>query len=175
MKSEDEHGPSSPVSRPTDRRARRDARKGGFTLIELMVAASIVGILAGLAIPNLRTMIYRARATEVAADMEVIRVAALSYNADALAWPAESALGDVPSELSGYLPDGFAFTGNGYTLDFENWSLPGGLPGDPGTTTLIGVSVAADDDDLGNAIAEFLGGAIVFSVSNTHTIVIDRS
>jgi hypothetical protein len=77
--------------------------------------------------------------------------------------------------LSTYVPDGFAFTGNGYTLDFENWSLPGGLPGDPGTTTLIGVSVAADDDELGNAIAEFLGGAIVFSVGNTHTIVIDRS
>jgi hypothetical protein len=35
--------------------------------------------------------------------------------------------------------------------------------------------VAADDDELGNAIAEFLGGAIVFSVGNTHTIVINRS
>ena len=175
MRSDVEHAPSPPVSGPTDRRTRRDARRGGFTLIELMVAASIVGILAGLAIPNLRTMIYRARATEVAADMEVIRVATLNYSADALAWPSEAALGATPSELSGYLPDGFDFTGNGYTLDFENWSLPGGLPGDPSTTTLIGVSVAADDDQLGNAIAEFLGGAIVFSVSNTHTIVIDRS
>jgi hypothetical protein len=40
---------------------------------------------------------------------------------------------------------------------------------------LIGISVIADQDDLGNAIAEFLGGAIVFSVGNTHTTVIDRS
>ena len=159
----------------TRTRRPRDAKRGGFTLIELLVAASIVGILAGLAIPNLRTMIYRARAAEVAADMEVIRVATLNYNADAFAWPAEAALGTVPAALSTYVPDGFAFTGNGYTLDFENWSLPGGLPGDPGTTTRIGVSVAADDDELGNAIAEFLGGAIVFSVGNTHTIVIDRS
>ncbi|HBD99169.1 MAG TPA: hypothetical protein DC060_13320, partial [Gemmatimonadetes bacterium] len=60
-------------------------------------------------------------------------------------------------------------------LDFERWTLPEGLPGDPNTTMLIGISVIADQDDLGNAIAEFLGGAIVFSVGNTHTTVIDRS
>ena len=154
---------------------RRDLRKAGFTLIELLVVAAVVGILAGLAIPNLRTMVFRARATEVAGDLEVVRVAVLNYNGDAFQWPDETALGTLPAELSGYLPDGFVFSGNGYQLDFENWFLPGGLPGDPSTTTLIGVSVAADDDRLSNAIAEFLGGAIVFSVLNTHTIVIDRS
>ncbi len=153
----------------------RDARRGGFTLVELLVVASIVGILAGLAIPNLRTMIYRARATEVAGDMEVVRVAALTYNAENHSWPAEAPLGTVPAELVPYLPEGFDFQGNGYQLDYENWSLPSGLPGDPTTRTLIGVSVTADEDDLSNAIAEFLGGAIIFSVGNTHTIVIDRS
>ena len=56
-----------------------------------------------------------------------------------------------------------------------SWSLPGGLPGDPNTTMLIGVSVVAAEDDLGSAIGEFLSGAIVFSVGNTHTVVIDRS
>jgi prepilin-type N-terminal cleavage/methylation domain-containing protein len=154
---------------------RVDSRRGGFTLVELLVAAAIVGILAGLAIPNLRTMIFRARAAEVAGDLEVVRVATVSYNADSHSWPGEVALGVIPMELDGYIPDGFSFSGNGFQLDFENWSLPGGLPGDPGTTTLVGVSVTTDTDELGNAVAEFLGGAIVFSVGNTHTIVIDRS
>jgi hypothetical protein len=82
----------------------------------------------------------------------------------------------VPAGLDSYLPEGFTFTGgDGYQLDFERWTLPEGLPGDPNTTMLIGISVIADQDDLGNAIAEFLGGAIVFSVGNTHTTVIDRS
>ncbi len=154
---------------------RRDSRRGGFTLIELMIAASIVGILAGFAIPNLQTMIYRARATDVAADMEVVRVATLNDQADLLGWPPEAVVGTIPTGLDSYLPEGFTFAGDGYQLDFESWSLPGGLPGDPNTTVLIGVSVVAVEDDLGNAIAEFLSGAIVFSVGNTHTIVIDRS
>lgn len=153
---------------------RPERGRGGFSLIELLVAVSIVGILAGLAIPNLRTMIYRARATEVAADMEVIRVAALQYQASHNDWPGEVGVGAIPSGLEDYLPDGFAFTGNGYQLDYENWSFPGGFPGDPTTTTLIGVSVTADNDPLGNAVAEFLGGSIVYSVGNTHTIVIGR-
>ena len=154
---------------------RRDSRRGGFTLIELMIVASIVGILAGLAIPNIRTMLYRARATDAAADMEVVRVATLNYQANLLSWPAEAATGAIPEGLDAYLPQGFTFSGDGYQLDFESWSLPSGLPGDPNTTMLIGVSVVAAEDDLGSAIAEFLAGAIVFSVGNTHTIVIDRS
>lgn len=149
--------------------------RAGFTLIELLVVVSIVGILAGLALPNLRTMIYRARAAEISGVVDVVRVAAFNYNATHEAWPAETGLGSIPSGLSTYLPDGFTFSGDGYTLDYENWTLPSGLPGDPSTTRLIGVSVAADDEMLANAILEILAGAVVFSVSNTHTIVIDRS
>lgn len=160
----------------TDSAPRRltNRRRGGFTLVELMVAVSIVGIVAGLAIPNLKTMIYRARAAEVSADLEVVRVAALQYQAEENFWPGEVAVGVVPGGLALYLPDNFVFAGNGYQLDYENWDFPGGFPGDPTTTQLIGVSVTADTDELGNAVAEFLGGSIVFSVGNTHTIVIGR-
>ena len=154
---------------------RADPRRGGFTLVELLVVAAIVGILAGLAIPNLRTVLLRARATELAGDMEVVRTAAMSYNGDHHTWPAESAAGAIPGGLDEYLPDNYSFQRNGYQLDFENWSLPGGLPGDPSTHTLIGVSVVVQDANLSNALVEFLGSAIVFSVGNTHTVVIDRS
>jgi hypothetical protein len=102
-------------------------------------------------------------------------VAALNYHAEHLSWPGESSEGDVPTGLAEFLPDGFSFAGDGYTLDYENWSLPGGLPSDPSTRTLIGVSVTTDDDALGNALVELLGTAVVFSVGDAHTIVIDRS
>jgi prepilin-type N-terminal cleavage/methylation domain-containing protein len=154
---------------------RMDTRRGGFTLVELLVVAAIVGILAGLAIPNLRTVLLRARATELAGDMEVIRTAVLNYNGDNHSFPSESGAGSIPSGLSQYLPDNYSFVRNGYQLDFENWSLPGGLPGDPSTKTLIGVSIVVADEALGNALIELLGSAIVFSVGNAHTVVIDRS
>ena len=153
----------------------RAHRRGGFTLAEILVVTAIVGILAGLAIPNLRTVLLRARAAELAGDMEVVRVATLSYNAERLTWPAETSVGTVPLDLAGFLPEGFSFSRDGYELDYENWDVPGGLPGDPNTTRLIGVSVVVPDQQLGDALAELLGNALVMSVGGTHTIVIDRS
>ncbi|HET9950091.1 MAG TPA: type II secretion system protein [Longimicrobiales bacterium] len=153
--------------------AERNARRGGFSLIEMLVAVSIVGILAGLAIPNMRNMTFRARATSVAADLEVLRVATLQYNADRMGWPADAPAGEIPPDLVPFLPGGFSFDGNGYVLDFENIPLPLGLPGAPNVSRLIGASVTATDDRLANAISELLGGNIVYSVGNTHTVLID--
>lgn len=158
-----------------DRAPVRDTRRGGFTLVELLVTAAILGILAGLAIPNMKTILLRARAAELAGDMEVVRVATQTYNGYTHTWPPETAAGTVPTELTPYLPDGYSFARDGYQLDYENWNLPSGLPGDPSTHTLIGVSVVVADPLLGNALMELLGSAIVFSVGSTHTVVIDRS
>ena len=156
--------------------ARRiDRRRGGFSLVELLMAVSIVGILTGLAIPNLRNMQFRARAAEVAGDLDVVRVATLSYNADVHQWPPDAPSGTVPPELTNYLPANFSFTGNGYELKLENYALPGGLPYDPQTTQILAVSVTANDDGLSNAVLELLGGAIIASVGTTHTVLIDRS
>ena len=154
---------------------RTDSRRGGFSLIELLMAMAIIGILAGLAIPNLQNMTYRARATEVAADLDVVRVAAVQYNADQFAWPADADQGTVPPGLSDFLPEGFSFQGNGYELKYENFDLPSGLPGDPSTRQLIAVSVTADIVELSNAVLELMGGAIVMSAGMKHTVVIYRN
>lgn len=138
------------------------------------MAVSIVGILAGLAIPNLQSMTYRARAAEVDGDLQVVRTATVQFNGDQFTWPAEVGSGVVPPELDGYLPEGFSFQGNGYELDYER--LTGiFLPNDPSTTQLIGIAVTADTDELSNAIVELLGGSILYSSGRKHTVAIDRS
>lgn len=152
-----------------------DPRRGGFSLVELLVAVSIVGILAGLAIPNMRNVTFRARATAVFGDLNVMRQATLDYNAAQNGWPAEVGSGIVPPELSGYIPDGFSFQGEGYELDYENIALPSGLPYDPNVTRMIGAAITVPDPALSNAIVEVLGGAIVYSIGNTHTVVFDAT
>jgi prepilin-type N-terminal cleavage/methylation domain-containing protein len=153
---------------------RRKARRAGFSLIELLMAMSIVGILAGLALPNLRSMTFRARATEVAADVDAVSVATVQYNADSqFTWPAEVGQGTIPAGLAPYLPDGFSFQGNGYVMDYDYLS-PVVVPGDPSTDQLIAVSVVVDTDELSNAVLELLSGTIVFSVGRRHTILIAR-
>lgn len=139
------------------------------------MAVSIVGILAGLAIPNIRTVQFRARAAEVAGDLEVVKIAAANYNGDMHTWPADAAQGAVPPELVNDLPAGFSFQGNGYELKFDNYNLPGGLPFDPSTTQIIAVSVTSETEELSNAIAELLGGSIIATAGLTHTFLIDRS
>lgn len=152
-----------------------DTRRGGFTLVELLISVAIVGILAGLAIPNMRNVTFRARATSVFGDLNTIRQATLDNNADQNAWPPNEPSGTIPAGLVTYLPEGFSFQGDGYELDFENLTLPIGLPGDPSVSRMVGAAVTATDDALSNAIAEVLGGSIVASAGNTHTVVFDAS
>jgi type IV pilus assembly protein PilA len=57
-------------------------RKGGFTLIELMIVVAIIGILAAIAIPNFLRFQLRSRVGEGKTNIAAIRTAEESYNAE---------------------------------------------------------------------------------------------
>ena len=82
----------------------------GFTLIELMIVVTIVGLLARIAIPRVYQFRLRARATKIVGDLEVVRTAAFHVVADSGYYPGEEAPGTRPPSMQSYLPPGLSFT-----------------------------------------------------------------
>ncbi len=135
----------------------------------------VIGILAVIAIPNFRAVTLKARAVDVIGDIEVIEQAARNYQADFVTWPNDVGPGTVPPGLAPYLPASFSFTaGDGFVLDWEVISIPGGLPNDPGTTRIYGVGVITSETDLADALVALLGETSWLVIGSTYIRIIDR-
>ena len=68
-----------------DRAARR--RQAGFTLIELLIVVAIIGLIAAIAIPNLRNAMNKAKQGRTLADMRTIGSALETYSIDNNLYP----------------------------------------------------------------------------------------
>jgi general secretion pathway protein G len=68
-------------------RRRRRASQRGFTLIELIVVVTIIGILAGIAIANVRTAQTKAREAALRDDLRTMRSAIDNFYADKQRYP----------------------------------------------------------------------------------------
>ena len=68
------------VAIPTSRTAR--AAEQGFTLLELMIVMTIIGLLAAIAIPSYVNNIRRAKEAVLREDLHTMRLAIDSYTVD---------------------------------------------------------------------------------------------
>jgi len=102
----------------------------GFTLLELVVVIMMLGILAGIAVPNLQHALWKAHAASIVSDSHTVRLAAAEFMSDHGRYPRAGGWGSVPSELVDYLPDGFDFEYEGvvylwssatYSNDNNSW------------------------------------------------------
>jgi prepilin-type N-terminal cleavage/methylation domain-containing protein len=81
----------------------------GYSVIELLVVMTIVGILANIALPAIQQSKKRAEAAAVLADVHTIRLALLDYYASVNNFPRTGRWGTIPRNLENSLPAGFVF------------------------------------------------------------------
>lgn len=77
-------------------------RKGGFTLVELLIVIIVIAVLAAVAVPKFANRAVVAKESAVRADLKNLRQAIERFRADTGLWPAELAhLDDLSAPASG--------------------------------------------------------------------------
>ena len=139
----------------------------GFTLVELMVALVVLGLLASISILKYIDLTRTAYAAKIAGEFTTVRLAAYNYEADHNnQWPSEQGPGVIPPEFNGYLPVGFTFTYPTYQLDWDNRS-PSLVP------FQLAISMTTADAALLNALRMNLGTkAPYFFAGNRLTFIL---
>jgi type II secretory pathway pseudopilin PulG len=139
--------------------------------VEAITVLLLVSIITRIAIPQVQEILTRARATEVRATFSVVAGAANRLSLENIPWPPDTDAGVVPPELRYQLPEGFSFDRERYQLDWENWVLPEGMPGDPTVRGLIGISITTSDRALGLAIMDLIPANAKFALGETYTFI----
>lgn len=101
---------------------RTGNRKSGFTLVELMIVAAIIAILAAIIIPLLANNRERAIAAEGQTILGTVATAAKVYYADKGTWPSFAQLPQVVRDEVG---NAKYFIGSGVTLsgDYDAFTI----------------------------------------------------
>ena len=130
-----------------------DAR--GFTLVEVLVAMTIVAIMVNIAIPAYQSIKFRAQGAAVVGDVGAIETAAFDFFARTGSFPP-TAFGSVPAGLEESLPSGFTFLNGETTYGWITIDIPG--------ARIIGPIISNPNPEIMTRVLQshsgpFLGGA----------------
>lgn len=138
-------------------------QQSGFTLIELMVATTILAILVGAALPVAKTVVYRERERELRQDLWLIRDAVDRYK-DA----ADRGAFQIKLGSEGYPPDLEALV-TGVDVNGKKLKFIRKIPVDPITKQEWGMRSMQDEAD-----STSWGGQNVFDIySKSDQVALD--
>lgn len=146
-------------------------RRVGFTMVELLMSMTIVGLLSSIAVPKFREVRRRATATQIMGDFDVMRHATLSFYVDSGYFPKEAGSGKMPAGLKKYLPNKFTFKKPQWTMDYENWTGKKSKAY-KSTGIIIGISFTVPDTSLGRTAMALVGNAPAFTIGKKYTFLI---
>jgi len=78
-----------------------EKREFGFSLIELLIVIAIIGILAGIAIPNLLSAVQRGKQKRTMSDMRALATAIEAYAVDSTQYPTASCPTNITTIIGG--------------------------------------------------------------------------
>lgn len=84
------------------------SKEKGFTLIEILVVATIIGLLSALAIANFSTANKSSRDAKRKADLEQVRTALEIYRSQVGYYPSSATFQDIGTPLAVLVPDDIA-------------------------------------------------------------------
>src|SRR5687768_219400 len=120
-----------------------NSRRGGFTLVEIMIVVAIIALLAAIAVPNFLRARKRSQATRVLEDLRILDSALDQYAIET----NKSSGTAVFSDLQPYLKTGSGLHGSGgkdmFNNDFVGYTID--TPPKVSTTTFNALSDVAPD------------------------------
>ncbi len=78
-------------------------RLAGFTLVEMAIVLTVMAILAGLALPNVKDAVYRADAAKIVSDVRAVKLAVEEFVQENGSLPRSGRWRQVPADLAPYL------------------------------------------------------------------------
>jgi prepilin-type N-terminal cleavage/methylation domain-containing protein len=154
----------------------RRASQGGFSLLELMIVLTILGVLARLSIPVYQSVRRDALAARAAGDFNTVRAAAIAQYEATGDYPADGPAGVTPAGMSPFLPSAFRFTKPEYQLDWEHWTVPDSSSGGGAAGEVVALTILTPDERLTRQLIRTLGrNCTHWSVDDASTFVVMSS
>ncbi len=143
----------------------RHSIKKGFTLVEIMVVVTIIGLLASIAIPSYQQSRNSAIASKTASDFKRFADQFNLYALQKGTWPDDGYPGTIPAGMESYLADNVwqEVTPLGGNWDYDNsaFGFTSGVSIDSttlGDDALLAVDSLLDDGSLSTGIMIKTGG-----------------
>lgn len=145
----------------------------GFTLIEIMIAVVIIGLLAMLAIPAFTKLRRAAQSNRFVSDLRVFAQGFESYSMQNGIWPPAAGAGIVPTGMEGNFNEsawGAAQNslGGRWGWELNNYGVIAGISVTNVTaldSQMIMIDARIDDGDLSTGLFQKVGDRFIYALA----------
>jgi prepilin-type N-terminal cleavage/methylation domain-containing protein len=114
---------NTPMDRAASQELRDESVDGGFTLIEIVIAIVLVGILSAVAVIGIGSLTSKGNNAACTSSLDAAKAATVVHYAAAGAYPASLTAMTTSNPQEFTLPSGVTVAGGGMSTTGANWTL----------------------------------------------------